>query len=67
MRSESLKFYASKNGSSVPKFRNNLSVPSLNIRSINFFLDCLTLEDGRDRLSRNVGMELSFNNWKGVL
>ena len=23
-------------------------------------LDCLTVEDGTDRLSRNVGMELSF-------
>jgi len=60
MRSEILKFYTMKNGSSVRKFGINLSVPSLNVRSMNFYLYCLTLEDGRDRQSRNVGMEEAF-------
>jgi len=27
---------------------------------MNLFFDCLNLEDGRDRPSRNVGMELAF-------
>jgi len=60
MRSEILKFYTMKNGSSVRKIGINLSVPYSNVRSMNFYLHCLTLEDGRDRQSRNVGMEEAF-------
>jgi hypothetical protein len=47
--------------SSVPTFRDNLSVPSSKVNKSKkkpFFLDVLTLEDGTDRLSRNVGTEL---------
>jgi hypothetical protein len=45
-----LGYYAALSGSSVPTFRDNLSV-----RSSRVFLDFLTLENETDRLSRNVG------------
>jgi hypothetical protein len=48
-----LAYYASMNGSSVPTFRENLSVPSSR--------DFLTFEDGTYRLSRNVCTELPLN------
>jgi hypothetical protein len=50
-----LGFYATQHGSSVRTFWDNLSVPS------SFFLDYLTLEDGTDRLSQNVGTKLPFS------
>jgi hypothetical protein len=45
-----IKCYAAMVGSKLVTFWNKLSVPSAR-----FFLDCLTLEDGTDGQSRNVG------------
>jgi len=47
-------YYAAYSGNSVPTFRGNLSVPSSGVKNL---LGFLTLEDGTDRLSRNVGTE----------
>jgi hypothetical protein len=47
-----LRCYAALSCSSVPTFRDNLSVTSLKV------LCFLTLEDEPDKLSRNVGTEL---------
>jgi len=47
-----LGYYAVYSGNSLPTFRDNLSVPSLRVKK------SLTLEDGTDMLSRNVGKEL---------
>jgi hypothetical protein len=41
-----LGYYAAYSDNSVPTFRDNISVP------------LMTLQDGTDRLSRNVGEEL---------
>jgi hypothetical protein len=49
-----LGYYAALNVGSVPKFRHNQSVPSSSVKKYNF----LTLWDGTDRLSRNVGTKL---------
>ena len=49
-----LRYYAALSGSSVPTFRDNLSVHLQG-------LDFSTLEDGTDRLSQNVGTELPLN------
>ena len=49
--------YAASNGNFLPKFRDNLSVPSCgfwNLRVQEFF----NPEDGTDRSSRNVGKKL---------
>jgi len=43
-----LGYYAAYNGNSSQTFQDNLSVP------------LMTLEDGTDRLSRNVGNELTL-------
>jgi len=48
-----LEYYATYSGSSLPKFRDNISVPFSRV-----FLDFLTLEDGTDGLSRYIGKEL---------
>ena len=45
-------------GHSVPTFRDNLSVPSSEVKKPNFCLDFLTLEYGTDTLFRNVALEL---------
>jgi hypothetical protein len=55
-----LGYYASLSGSSVPTFRDNLSVPSLRFKKSKKIF--LTLEDGTDRLSRNVGTELPLDD-----
>jgi hypothetical protein len=47
-----LGYYAALSGSSVTTFRDNQSVPFSRVKKS--FLDFLTLEDGTDRLSRNV-------------
>jgi hypothetical protein len=47
-----LGYYAEQRGNSVPTFRDNLSVPFSTVKKSK------TLEDGTDRLSRNVGTEL---------
>jgi hypothetical protein len=52
-----LGYYAAYSGNSLPTFRDNLQVPSSS-QEIQVFLDLLTLEDGKERLSRNVGKEL---------
>jgi hypothetical protein len=54
-----LEYYSSLSGSSVPTFRDNLSVPSSRVKK--FFLNLLTLEDGTGRLSRNVSAKLLLN------
>jgi hypothetical protein len=52
-------FYAAWNGNSIPTFRNNLSVPSSEVKQSRAF--CLTLEDGTDMLYRNIDTELPFH------
>jgi hypothetical protein len=47
--------YAASCGYLLPTFRDNLSIPSLRVKKSK---NCLTLEDGTDMLSRNVGKEL---------
>ena len=49
-----LQYYAAYGGKSLPTFRENLSAPSSRVKKSNFS----TLEDGTDRLFRNVGKEL---------
>jgi hypothetical protein len=59
-----LGYNAAFNGSSVPTFRDNLSVRSSTVKISKkeaLFLDFLILEDGTDRLSRNVRTELPLN------
>jgi hypothetical protein len=56
--------YAALSSSSVPTFRDNVLVlypRAKKSKKKSFFLDFLTLEDGTDRLSRNVGIELPLN------
>lgn len=48
-----LGYYAAQSGNHAPTVRDNPSVPS----SRDIFLDFLNLEDGVDRLSRNVGTQ----------
>jgi hypothetical protein len=55
-----LGYYATRNDNSLPTFWHNLSVPSSRVKQFFFFLDCLILEYGTDRMSRNVGTELPF-------
>ena len=47
-------YYAASSCIFLPTFRNNLSVPSSRAKNSVF----LTVEDGTDRLSRNVGKKL---------
>ena len=63
-----LGYYAAYGGNSLPTFRDNLSVSSSRVKkSKDFFaledetdfLDFLTLEERTDRLSRNVGKQLT--------
>ena len=60
-----LGYYAALSGSSIPTFRDNLSVPYLRVKKSNkkagTFLGVLTLKDGNDMLSRNVGTEQLLN------
>ena len=48
-----LGYYATSSGNPVPTFWNSVSVPSSMV--------VLILEDGTDRLSRNVGKGLPFD------
>jgi hypothetical protein len=53
-----LGYYTALSGSSVPTFRGTTNRSHLQgLRSPFFFVDFLTLEDGTDTLSRNVGKE----------
>jgi hypothetical protein len=47
--------YAASFGNPLPTFRDNVSVPSSRVKNSD---DFLTLEDGTDALSRNVGKGL---------
>jgi hypothetical protein len=47
--------YAANSGNLIPTFRDDISVPSSG-----FCFGFLNLEDGTDRLYRNVGKELSL-------
>jgi hypothetical protein len=51
-----LGYYATLSGKSVPKFRDKASVSSSRVKKSK-----KTLEDGTDRLSRNVGTELQLS------
>jgi hypothetical protein len=47
-----------QSGNPLPTFWDNVSVPSSRVKQSNAAsLDLLTLEDGTDTLSRNVGEE----------
>jgi hypothetical protein len=48
-----LNYYAASSGNSLPKFRDNLSVPPSRVKN-----PFLTLDDGIDTMSRDVGKEL---------
>jgi hypothetical protein len=52
-----LGYYAAYSGNSLPTFRDDPSAPSSRFRKSAL----LTLEDGTDRLSRNVGKELPLH------
>jgi hypothetical protein len=61
-----LRNYAASNDNPLPTFRDNVSVPSSRVKKSKNnaqeeFLHFLTLEDGIDTLSRNVGKGLSFD------
>jgi hypothetical protein len=56
-----LGYYAASSSNPLPTFRDNLSVPSSRVKKSNEKKDVLILEDGTDRLSRNVGIELPTN------
>jgi hypothetical protein len=51
-----LGYYAASSGNNFATFRGNQSVPSSGVNNLGF----LTLDDGTDRLSRNVGKYLSL-------
>jgi len=52
--------YAASSGNSLPTFRDNLSVPSSGVKNPIRILRLLILEDGTNRMSQNVGKELSL-------
>jgi hypothetical protein len=59
-----LGYYAASSANPPPTFRDNVSVPSSRIKKSKkklFFLDFLTLEDGTDTLSLNVGEGLRLD------
>jgi hypothetical protein len=60
-----LGYYAAYSGNSLPTFRDNILVPSSRVENSRIkwsrFLGFVTLEDGIDRLSRNVGKELPLH------
>jgi len=51
-----LVYYAASSGNSLPMFQDNLSVPSSTAKKS----WTLIFEDGTDRSSRNIGMELTL-------
>jgi hypothetical protein len=59
--------YNTVSSGNLPTFQDNVSVPSSRVkkskksRESKLFLDFLTLEDGTDRLSRNVGKGLPLD------
>jgi hypothetical protein len=56
-----LGYHAASNCKPLPTFRDNISVLRSRVKkSSEASLDCLTIEDGTDKLSRNVGKGLQF-------
>jgi hypothetical protein len=56
-----LGYHAASSGSSVPTFRDNISIPSSRAKKSKkkvFLRGLLDPYDGTDRLSRNVGTDL---------
>jgi len=51
--------HAASNGSFLPKFRDNLSVPSCGFKNLGV-QEFFNPEDGTDSLSRNVGKKLAL-------
>jgi hypothetical protein len=49
-----------QNGSLLPTFRGNLLDPTLKGQEIQLFLEWLTLADGAERLSQNLGNKITF-------
>ena len=60
LTSRGMGYYAVYCGNSLPKFRDNLSAPSARDKNPIFSLPLgfLALEDGTDKLSRNVRKDL---------
>jgi hypothetical protein len=58
-----LGYKAASRGNFLPTFRDNVSVPSSRVKNSKTprFLDILTLDDGTDTLSRNVGKGLPLD------
>jgi hypothetical protein len=58
-----LGYYAASKGNPLRTFRDNVSVQSSRVKKSKklFFLDVLTLEDGADTPSRNVGNGLPLD------
>jgi len=52
-------YYAANIGNSLPTFRENVSAPPSWVKNV-VILEVLILEDGKDRLSRNVRKELAI-------
>jgi hypothetical protein len=48
-------------GNSLPTFRDDPSVPSSRVKNSKKDLEFLTLEDGTDRLSRNISEGLQLD------
>jgi hypothetical protein len=55
-----LEYNATSSDNPLPTFRENVLVPSSRVKK-SIFLEFLTLGDGTDRFSRNVGKGLTFN------
>ena len=53
-------FDTAYSGNALPRFSDNLSVPSRMV------LDSLTLEDGTDRLSRKIDTEIKQNVGRNI-
>ena len=56
-----LGYYAASSGIPLPTFRDNVSVPSTRVKKSRKKKDLLTLEDGTDTLSRNVGKRIPLD------
>jgi hypothetical protein len=63
-------YYAASRGDFLPTFRDNLSVPFSRVKNPWIIFGFSTLEDGTDRLSRNVGKNYHNslrNNLEGLI
>jgi hypothetical protein len=57
-----LGYYAASRGNCLPTFRDNVSVPSSQVKSPSFPVGLLTRQDVTDTLSRNVGKQLPHDS-----